>query len=389
MPMTAGPFGRQLTWQLRIVRLVGLAALVVTTVARAVPGPGLHGVHLAVSLLLAAASLGWIWQLVIDDGRQSAGLMCAWLLMGVPGGVLAGLDPRTVAIAFPAVVLLDAGARLPQTHTAALTVLLAGATAAGHLGRPWDNGMIQLLVLVAAAMVGTFRLQYVERAEQNELLLSSAEAAAQERARAATLTERTRIAREIHDIHAHSLAALSVQLNVIDALVESGSDAEAVRPYIDHAQHLTRQGITETRRAIHALRGETLPIDQLLRSVADSYRIPGGGGPAAMLTGVEDPPPELGADATTAIYRAAQEALTNVRKHAPGSPVRMRLEHDTETVTLTIANDLPAAATPADPDEGSGGFGLTGLKERAEALGGVLAAGLVEGEWRLSLRIPR
>ena len=393
MTMMVGPFGRRLTWQLRIVRMFGLAALVVT-VARIEPRPGLHGIHLAVTVCMAAASLGWLWQLTLDEGQSGPVAWTAWLLTGIPGGILAGLAPRTVAVAFPAVVLLDAGARLPYTKTAVLAVLLAVATAVGRIGRPWDNGAIQLLVLAASAMLGAFRLQYVQRAEQNELLLSNAEAAAQERARAAALAERTRIAREIHDIHAHSLAALSVQLNVIDALVEQGSESERVRPFIDHAQHLTRQGITETRRAIHALRGETLPIEALLRSVADSYRVPGGNNPAASLVDDGDPPQGLSADATTAIYRAAQEALTNVRKHAPGSPVRMRLEHDEASVTLTVANDLPTAGGPVPAHLGpdavvSGGLGLTGLKERAEALGGSLAAVPADGEWRLTLRIPR
>ena len=88
------------------------------------------------------------------------------------------------------------------------------------------------------------------------------------------------------------------------------------------------------------------------------------------------------------MYRTAQEALTNARKHAPGQPVTVALEFSPSQVTVDIRNPLPPAGA-ARPLAGAGtGYGLVGLKERAALGGGSLIAGPTSGEWRVSLTMP-
>ncbi|MGC0341235.1 sensor histidine kinase [Streptomyces sp. SLBN-8D4] len=391
MIILGAPFQQQLSWPLRTVRLLGLIVLIVN-IARVDPRPGWQGQGLAVAITLSLATAGWpLW--LASDWLPRYALTIAWVLIGVPGGVLAGLSPHSGAIAFPAVALTDAGARLAHRRMFALGVACTAGVLAGHLAAGWGFAVPHLLLLFACALLGTLRWQYVQRAEQSELLLSNAEYAAQEHARAATLAERTRIAREIHDILAHSLAALSVQLKAIDALVEDDAGADRIRPWVSRAEQLANEGIVETRRAILALRGETLPLEQLLVGIIGVYREQDGA--AAEFRAVGDPV-ELPADITMTLYRTAQEALTNVRKHAPGSRVETELRYRPGEVELTVVNRVPEpVGAPAGGDQGVAGlaergtgYGLAGMRERAEVVGGLLDAGPHKDSWRVHLRIP-
>jgi signal transduction histidine kinase len=96
---------------------------------------------------------------------------------------------------------------------------------------------------------------------------------------------------------------------------------------------------------------------------------------------------ELPADVTLTLYRTAQEAITNVRKHAPGASVDVSLAYQPEMVTLTIANGASPHGERPLADAG-GGYGLTGLRERAELAGGTFTAGPDGHGWRVDVRIP-
>jgi signal transduction histidine kinase len=386
MIILGAPFQERLSWPLRTVRLLGLFVLI-ANIVRVNPQPGWHGRGIVVVITMSLATAGWqVW--LASEWLPKYAVTIAWVLIGIPGGILAGLSPHSCAIAFPAVALTDAGARLPHRGTLALGAAVMAATAAGHAAASWNYIVPHLLLLFACALLGTFRWQYVQRAEQSELLLSNAEYAAQEHARAATLAERSRIAREIHDIQAHSLAALSVQLKVIDALLEDGAGPERIRPYLGRAEQLTNEGLVETRRAILALRDEALPLEDLLVGVLDVYREQDGATARFRTVGdaVELPP-----DTAMALYRTAQEALTNVRKHAPGSLVEAELRYDTADVALTVTNRVPAGegvVAAAGLAESGTGYGLAGLRERAHVVGGTLNAGPHDDSWRVHLRIP-
>jgi len=93
------------------------------------------------------------------------------------------------------------------------------------------------------------------RAEQAELLLAQTQRSHEEQLRATRLEEQARIARDIHDVLAHSLAGLSIQLEATTALLDQGADPESIRERVDRAHQLARDGLRETRRAVGALRG--------------------------------------------------------------------------------------------------------------------------------------
>ena len=164
-------------------------------------------------------------------------------------------------------------------------------------------------------------------------------------------------------------------------------DADQASDLLAAAQQMAAEGLVETRRAVQALRTDTLPLDEELALVtathAQRYHVPvsydTGGVPAAL-------PP----DATLALLRITQEALVNAAKHAAGQPVSVRLDYGDADVRLTVRNDLPPdAGPPADVSTVNGGYGLTGMHERLRLLNGTLEAGRRDGQWIVTAELPR
>ena len=175
-------------------------------------------------------------------------------------------------------------------------------------------------------------------------------------AESAALAERSRMARDMHDVLAHSLSALALQLEGTRLLArDRGADPEVVAG-LERAHRLAAGGLAEARQAIAALRGDDLPS---LRDLADAF------GPNASLT-VIGTPRETSSEARLALYRTTQEALTNVRRHSAGDRVEIRVEYADDGTRLLVQDHGPGAPVMV----GAGGYGLTGMRERAELLGG-------------------
>ncbi|MEV5509323.1 sensor histidine kinase [Streptomyces orinoci] len=196
-------------------------------------------------------------------------------------------------------------------------------------------------------------------------LLAQERAARRAEAESAALAERARIAREIHDVLAHSLSAQLVHLEAARLLVESGADRARILERVTAARVMARQGLAETRQALSALRGELAQTEDFLKEVAASE------GARLEVTGE---PRRLPAEAALAVRRVAQEALTNVRKHAPGAWVEMRFAYLDGEVELTVRDGGARGEIDALASSGAG-YGLLGMRERAELLGGTLEAG--------------
>jgi signal transduction histidine kinase len=211
-------------------------------------------------------------------------------------------------------------------------------------------------------------------------------------AQAAALAERARIARDLHDVLAHSLAAVSVNLQAAGGLLASGTLpadnpelAKAVE-CLDRAATLTREGLAAARRAVLALRDDgAAPLPDQLSSLAGQYGAAGDTAVDFAVTGAERP---VSAEASLAAYRTAQEALTNARKHAPGQPVTLRLGFEDTQITVSVVNPLPPRRVRRPLASTGTGYGLVGLAERAALAGGALEAGPRAGNWRVDLRIP-
>jgi signal transduction histidine kinase len=184
----------------------------------------------------------------------------------------------------------------------------------------------------------------------------------------ATIQERNRLAREIHDTLGHYLTVINVQLAAAQAVL--ASDQPRALEAMRQAQTLTQEGLSEVRRSVAALRAAPTagqPLPQALEALAEDCRA------AGILTAltVQGRPRPLAAPTEQALYRAAQEALTNIRKHARASRADVVLDYGasaTEPVRLSVSDNgvgaVPEAAASA------AGFGLLGVRERLTLLGG-------------------
>ncbi|MEA3397064.1 MAG: sensor histidine kinase, partial [Chloroflexota bacterium] len=193
--------------------------------------------------------------------------------------------------------------------------------------------------------------------------------------------ERNRLAREIHDSLGHYLTAITVQLEAAGKLV--AMQPERAAQAIATAQGLTRESLSEVRRSVAALRAsplDTASLGKAIGEVAENFR---AGGVATTFT-IEGEAYPLPIQTKTALYRVAQEGLTNVRKHANASAVQVTLAYAPEQVTLTISDNGTGRR-----GEEVAGFGLLGLRERIALLGGLLeAADYPEGGFRLRVEVP-
>ncbi len=334
------------------------------------------GVGTATAILTVAyilARIPWIFQW--PDGHLLTATLWATAAIGT---VLSFLDPTSGAVAFAAFPVANAIVRWNLPASIAFAVGMSVVYDFGHLAL---GHSAVVLAVGPAAFAGAVLLGLVRR--QGLELVAQAQSAREEHARSAALDERARVAREIHDVLAHSLGALTVQLETADALLESGRTEQA-RTSVLRAGQLAREGLTETRRAIEALRGGTLPLPDLLPALANSYQADFGAVATVSLDGV---PRDLRPDVALALYRTAQEAITNVRKHAPGAAVEVELHYGPRAVELVITNDGGGGEHRPLADTG-GGYGLTGLRERAELAGGTITAGPHDHGWRVDVRIP-
>jgi signal transduction histidine kinase len=269
--------------------------------------------------------------------------------------------PSTIAWVIVAVGIL--GASVPQYVTT------RSGTAA--LGTAFG--------VVALTLASINRRTREQQLEDLEVSLARKQAAIEEHGRAAALAERARIARDVHDVLAHSLAGLSLSLQGARLmLVRDGASAEAVEQ-VTRAQGLAAEGLAEARRAVAALREDAVPDVRALGDLVTAYRLESG---ATAEFEVEGSERALPAEVMSTLYRTVQEALANTRKHAPGAPVQVKLSYG-EVVRLTVEDrpgKRPDRATP-------GGYGLLGMRERADLVGGSLEAGPTSTGWRVELKV--
>jgi signal transduction histidine kinase len=319
--------------------------------------------------------------------------VAALTVMAVAGGALAGLSPNSPAVIVGCMVGVTAGAALPVDISLGITAgTVAAFLAAGlTVGAPAGVVIGYSFAFAGVWIVGLTRREYRVRAEQAEHMLAESQRARAAETQAAALAERARIAREIHDVLAHSLAAVSVNLQAAEGLLTAetlpAGNPELAKAIdcIGRAGTLTREGLAAARRAILALREDAGPLPDQLSSLVGEYQSVGDLAIDFSISGAARP---LTAEASLAAYRTAQEALTNARKHAPGQPVTLCLGFGPGQITVRVVNPLPPEGARGALAAEGGGYGLTGLRERAALAGGELEAGPAGGNWEVSLRMP-
>ena len=197
----------------------------------------------------------------------------------------------------------------------------------------------------------------------------------------AVTKERNRLAREIHDSLGHYLTVVNVQIGAAQAIFSR--DSKRALYHLSKAQTLTQEGLTEIRRSVAALRGsltEDRPLPEALARLVQQWK---ESGTSSSLT-VLGTPRQLTPQADLTLYRAAQEALTNVSKHAHATEVNLVLDYSNpESVVLQVQDD-GIGAVGSDS-----GFGLLGVRERAQLLGGELRV-LTQNRkgFRLEVELP-
>ncbi len=194
----------------------------------------------------------------------------------------------------------------------------------------------------------------------------------------ATTRERNRLAREIHDGVGHYLTVVKTQLDAAEALMTT-NPAKA-REAVTKASRLAHDALEDVRRSVGTLRTDTARpalVDSLRALAADAAPVPE--------LRVEGTPRPLGAAAEHALYRSAQEGLTNLRKHAEATAATLTLDYRDSSKVRLVLSDNGHGMNGATPT----GYGLQGLRERAEVLGGcVTAANQPGGGFTLTVEVP-
>jgi len=372
-----------------VIRVVGLA-LISWSVLNSHHHPGDGGRGLVVSICFAACVVAWVaWTIWPSADRITPDVYA----LAVAGGVLAGAAPDSAASAFVFVAVATAGVRVELAG--AFVVVALGVLALGSAVIAYDLSGLGLLAyslgFAATTLAASTSRQARLRAEQAEMLLAQTQRSHEEQLRAARLEESTRIARDIHDVLAHTLAGLTIQLEATSSLVEQGADRDTILARVQRAHALAREGLEETRQAVGALRGESVSASAGIEALVDDYRA-SADAPAELM--VDGDLARLTGQTGQAMLRVAQEALTNVRKHAPGAGVSVIVhagQNPGDDVVLLV-QDRPSAGRPAPAPSGladsGGGYGLQGMRERAALLGGTLDAGAAGDGWRVELRLP-
>jgi signal transduction histidine kinase len=286
----------------------------------------------------------------------------------IAGGSLAAAPTRVVDVV-PAVVGL-----LILAGTPIFPLRLAGAAALGSLLLVPAGALIgsaargevlsSLAALLLCALGGLSRRQYRISEAQSRALFEERIAVEQERAQVAGLTERSRLARDLHDVLAHSLGGLVIQLEAVDALLESGR-VGAARDRVQGARRLAVSGLDEAKRAVSALREPDEPISAVVAALAETHRAVGG---QVAVRGDADRG-RLSAAGRVAVRRAVQELLTNARRHARGAPTTLDLDWEDDLLTVTAST---AAGPAGDGPSPGGGHGLAGMRERVSEAGGTM-----------------
>ena len=293
----------------------------------------------------------------------------AMVIFALVAAMAAGGDGDLV----PAIAVTAAGVLATE-----VSGLAFGASAPTLIGFP--------VVIASGLLVGRNRAAFRVKAEQAAALLVQRERLEAEQRRADLLDERTRIAREIHDVLAHSIGALGIQIQAARSVLTDYGDIDRAVELLTAAQRMAGEGLTETRRAVQALRSDTLPLADELAKAASTY---GERYHVAVSLDTEGTPRPVPAEATVALLRVAQEAMVNAAKHGAGKPVTVRLDFDAAMVGLTVRNEVDAVAPRAvELSTVNAGYGLTGMRERLRLLGGTLEAGPDGTCWVVTAQVP-
>ena len=347
---------------------------------------------------------------------RSRPLVCQALVWSAEAVTLLLLPATYVASGYgQLVVSFGMGMRFPLRRTAPLLAALSLSYSAIATWRqpsvPWQLHMVNALVTLAiylVPMLGGAALASSRRYEHSRQEFLRREHGRQ--LEVALIQERRRLAGELHDVAAHHLAGIVVQAAALERLIDR--DPQTARESAQQLRRQAKETLSGLRSVVGLLRsdaeaGEPSPgLRDLSELVASTRALgvdielldggllgdePGDGTTHTTSGGVPSGDaaacmPVLSQRADTAVFRVVQQSISNALQHAPGAPITVELRRTEDSLELTVLNG-PAHRPSTDP--GGGGTGLTVMRERADAVGGSLHAGPVEGGgWRVRLVLP-
>lgn len=329
--------------------------------------PGREPLDLLGRVLLFVACGLLLWRqrhpVIVAFGTATAALV--YLAAGYPYG------PVFLAVAVSCFSAVVTGHR--RAAWAAVGLLWAGHVLVAlwlyrRLPPPHDGGAgVGQEIVVATWVLAVVALSELGRVRREQRARERADRAQAARRRADE--ERLRIARELHDVLAHSISVINVQAGVGLALLDS--DPEQARAALTTIKDASKEALGEVRQVLDTLR---TPGDAPRAPAPGLDRLPElveQAASAGLTVAVEGEPPRLPPGAGLAAFRIVQEALTNVVRHSGSRHARVRLAHEGSALRLVIDDDGPATGA----DAGGSGNGLAGMRERAAALGGTIEAG--------------
>ncbi len=344
------------------------------------------GLGLAITVgLLVLAAICWATGLSrhIRDVRV---VVPALIMLGICG---AALDwPQSDGPGFVAGYMALAGLALRVSRT---TALLAGAPIVASIAvsdaheAPNPASTVLAVALGAGFLFVTSVLAAVSQDAHHraEALLAQQSAIREAREQMAALAERARMTRELHDILAHCLSSLSLQLETARLLAADTAADARLAEQITQARQLACDGMLNAQRAVQALRGGAVPglarLPELISDMAARLQMP-------IEFRTAGTPRPLDPEAQLAAYRTVQEALTNVAKHAGrGATVLVRLTWAADSLDVSIAD---RGGDGVSAGLASGGLGLASMAERAALHGGQLTAGASDDGFTVQLTLP-
>ncbi len=358
-----------------------VAAVLVSLAVRDALWP-LDPLLVCVPLVMASALLQFTTSRWLPWWADISGtVIAACLLLARPPEGVVDFAPAMLALATAEITARDGVREGLSVAAIAQVVLIGAALGPGLQGAPLYTFVLLLGFVVGSMLLWQMRALIAERKAHEQAWDQ------------ATTAERERIARDIHDLVAHSLSVTLLQITgarhaLRDLRNASGPEdtAEAVAEIdaaLADAEQVGRRAMGDIRRAVSSV------------GASERHALPGAGDIAALVREMsgaglaveydeQGEPASLSAAAGLGLYRIAQESLSNVVKHAgPSAPVRMALVVSGGQARLLISNPLPSGRSRSD----GLGSGLAGMQARAAQLGASLEAGPLDGEWRVDVRL--
>lgn len=384
----AGPVRSTSVLLSRLLALVVLVLAVLNGSAFETAGAGLRTAIVLSLVMVTAAAM------VLPTSAGDSGLIASerWVVTAaatlcVAGSALTVLSPDGTGAAVPMVTiaLMPRAINRRSLEVALIVVAVAGEWLfAWRIGASWWAYPALLAGLIGCYQTGLRGRDRKERLENAELMLAREQALAAERERAAASAERERIARDLHDVLAHTLSGLAITLQGASLLIGSGRAAEA-GVQVDRARALAVEGLSEARAAVAALAPATrtdavVDLAAALDRMVRDHRAVTGTRATLELGRL----PELSAPVVTATLGVVREALTNTVRHAAGRPVRVSAGVQSGTLLVQVHDELGEPSAPA----ADGGMGVRGMTARMAEVGGSVTAGPDPTGWSVRVTVP-